>query len=241
MEAKNSRRLRAKLSRPMLRFWYGAVMSLSLTVAGFPVQASHHYTVRHLDVLATRVGKTYWIVAVNNRIPAFLSTPAANASSFQPQANEAFAVTELTGREQINPYYKVKFDSGKEGYIQPDKFLEELNLTIVAVDPQAHEKKKAAAAAAEEKKRVEWIQAQPWSPGIKAAAIRRQVIGGMNEAEIKKILGNPVRVIRVKAQLNVAEEHWLYPDGSTVIFYNGLLNRIEPPKPATPQPNTEHK
>jgi hypothetical protein len=224
----------------VLRYWYGAVISLSLTVAGFPAHASNHYTVRQLDVLATRVGKTYWIVAVNNRIPAFLSAPAGNASSFQPQANEAFEITELTGREQRNPYYKVKFDSGKEGYIQPDKFLDELNLTIAGVDPQAYEKNKAAAAAAEEKKRVAWIQAQPWSPGIKEAAIRRQIIGGMNEEEVKRILGSPVRMTRVKAQLNVAEEHWLYPDGSTAIFYNGLLNRIEP-GPATPQPSTEHK
>jgi hypothetical protein len=240
MKAKNPKGLLAKPHWRVFRVWYGAVILLSLTVADFPVHASHHYTVRHLDFLATRVGKTYWIVAVNNRIPSFLSTPAASASSFQPQANEAFEITELTGREQKNPYYKVKFDSGKEGYIQPDRFLEELNLTIASVDPQAYEKKKAAEAAAEEKKRVAWIQAQPWPPGIKEAAVKRQVIGGMNEVEVAKILGSPTRKVRVKAQLNVAEEHWLYPDGSTAIFFNGLLNRIES-RPATPQPRTEHK
>ena len=240
MEANNLRELRARFSGQVLRFWFGALASLSLIFTGFSVQASHHYTVRQLDFLAARVGKTYWIVAVNNRLPVFLSMPAADASSFQPQANESFEITELTGREQKNPYYKVKFASGKEGYIQPDRFLEELNLTIAAVDPQAYDKKKASEAAAEEKKRVEWIRAQPWSAGIKEAAIRRQVIGGMNEVEVKKILGSPTRVIHVKAQLNVAEEHWLYPDGSTVVFYNGLLNRIQP-APATPQPSTEHK
>jgi hypothetical protein len=69
----------------------------------------------------------------------------------------------------------------------------------------------------------------------------RQVIGGMNSGEVKKILGNPVRVSRVKGQINVAEEHWLYADGSTAVFYNGLLNRIEPKRTIEPQPSTEKK
>jgi hypothetical protein len=145
------------------------------------------------------------------------------------------------GRQEKNPYYKVKFDSGKEAYIQPEAFLEELNLGIASVDPQAIEKKKAAAAAEEEKNRVAWIQAQPWPRNIKEAAIKRQVLPGMNAAEVKKILGNPMRVSRVKTQLNVVEEHWLYADGSTAVFLNGLFNRIEPKRSNEPPPAAEGK
>jgi len=194
----------------------------------FPVHASHHYTDRQLDALATRVGKIYWIVAVNNQTPSFLSSPATNGAPFRPKSNESFEITELVGRNDRNPYYRVKFDSGREGYIQPDVFLEEFNATISSVDPLENEKKKAAEAAEEEKKRIEWIETQPWSRGVKEAAIKRQVISGMNEGEVKKILGNPIRVSKVKARLNVAEEHWLYGDGSTAIFYNGLFSHIVP-------------
>jgi hypothetical protein len=205
-----------------------AMVALFLAGAALPLHASHHYTDRQLDVLAARVGKIYWIVAINNRTPAFLSSPATNSASFHANANESFEITELVGRNEKNPYYKVKFDSGKEGYIRPDAFLEEFNATISSVDPLANEKRKAAEAAEEEKKRIEWIQAQPWSRGVKEAAIKRQVIPGMNEGEVKKILGNPVRVTKIKARLNVAEEHWLYADGSTAIFYNGLFSHIVP-------------
>ena len=37
-----------------------------------------------------------------------------------------------------------------------------------------------------------------------------------------------MRVTKVKSQLNVTEEHWLYADGSTAVFLNGLLDRVEP-------------
>jgi hypothetical protein len=50
----------------------------------------------------------------------------------------------------------------------------------------------------------------------------------MNQTEVRNILGKPTRVSRVKAQLNIVEEHWLYPDGSTAVFHNGLLNHVEP-------------
>ena len=228
MEAEYPRRLASKAKRFAVRCCVHAVLWLFLAGMAFPVHASHHYTDRQLDALASRIGKIYWIVAVNNQTPSFLSSPATNAASFRPKGNESFEITELVGRNDRNPYYRVKFDSGREGYIQPDVFLEEFNATISAVDPLENEKKKAAEAAEEEKKRIEWIEAQPWSRGVKEAAIKRKVIPGMNEGEVKKILGNPIRVSKVKARLNVAEEHWLYGDGSTAIFYNGLFSHIVP-------------
>ena len=241
MESNNMGGFRHKENLSALRYWPNSVLLVFLIVTAFPALASDRYTDHQLDALATRVGKIYWIVAVKNQTPLFLSSPTANAASFRPQANESFEITELVGRQDKNPYYKVKFNSGKEAFIQPETFLEELNLGIAAVDPQAIDKKKAADAAEEEKKRIEWIQAQPWSRTVKEAAIKRQVLGGMNGAEVKKILGNPLRVSRVKAQLNVIEEHWLYPDGSTAVFINGLYNRLEPNRNTEPQPRAEEK
>ena len=211
MESNHTDRFGHKENRSTLRHWPDPVLILIfLILTAFPALAFDRYTDHQLDALATRVGKIYWIVTVKNQTPLFLSSPTANAASFRPQANESFEIIELVGRQDKNPYYKVKFNSGKEAFIQPETFLEELNLGIAAVDPQAIDKKKAADAAEEEKKRVEWIQAQPWPRNVKEAAIKRQVLGGMNGAEVKKILGNPLRVSRVKAQLNVIEEHWLY-------------------------------
>jgi len=241
MGSNNTVGFRHKENLSALRYWPNSVLLVFLILTAFPAPASDRYTDHQLDALATRVGKIYWIVAVKNQTPLFLSSPTANAASFRPQANESFEITELVGRQDKNPYYKVKFNSGKEAFIQPETFLEELNLGIAAVDPQAIDKKKAADAAEEEKKRVEWIQAQPWSRTVKEAAIKRQVLGGMNGAEVKKILGNPLRVSRVKAQLNVIEEHWLYPDGSTAVFINGLYNRLEPKRNTEPQPRAEEK
>jgi hypothetical protein len=230
MESNNMGGFRHKENLSALRYWPNSVLLVFLILTAFPAPASDRYTDHQLDALATRVGKIYWIVAVKNQTPLFLSSPTANAASFRPQAKESFEIIELVGRQEKNPYYKVKFDSGKEAFIQPEAFLEELNLGIASVDPYALDKKKAAAAAEEEKSRVEWIQAQPWPRNVKEAAIKRQVMGGMNAAEVKKILGNPMRVSKVKAQLNVVEEHWLYPDGSTYVFSNGFYNRLEPPK-----------
>ena len=63
----------------------------------------------------------------------------------------------------------------------------------------------------------------------------------MNAAEVRQILGKPVRVSKVRGQINVTEEHWLYADGSTAVFLNGLFNRIEPKRSTETQPRAEGK
>ena len=204
------------------------VIFLLACFASISTAFASSYSERQLDALAERVGRTYWVASVNNRTPSFLSAVATKASSFRVEPNESFEITELVGRKTDHPYYKVKFASGKEGYISPDSFHEELNLTILSVDPQADEKKKAAAAGEDEKKRLEWIQAQPWSQAVKEAAIQRRPVPGMKTGEVNKILGKPTRVTKIQAPQRFGEEHWFYPDGSVVIFQNGLLIRIEP-------------
>ena len=222
------------------RIWsivrHGVVAALFVVIATpFSTVWAASYTDKQLEALATRVGQIYWIAAVDNRTPMFLSAPAPNASSFRAPANASFEITELTGWKAKNPYYKVRFESGKEGYIRPEAFHEEFNLTILTVDPQADMKKKAAQAEEANKQRVAWIEAQPWSQAVKEAAINRQAVLGMNVEEVRKVLGSPARVFKgrggqgakVKTQSGVIEERWLYAGGTELVFRNGLLVRIE--------------
>jgi hypothetical protein len=192
-----------------------------------PARASNHYTVRQLDALAARVGKTFWLNAVDGRVPQFLNSPASGSSRFSPPAEDSFVITELAGRAKKDPYYEVRFESGKVGYIRPEAFHEALNLTIVSADPRADEKEKKDKLASEEKERVAWIQSQPWAPQIKEAAIRKQPMPGLNAGEVKRILGPPMRITKLRAPSKVEEEHWFYKDGSVVIFHNGLLTKVD--------------
>jgi len=194
---------------------------------GDPVWASHHYTAKQMEALASRVGQTFWSKPVDGKGPSFVAAPAANAKLIRVDAIESLQITALVGQAVKNPYYKIKRDNGQEAYISPEQFLEALNLTIVTTDPAADDKRKAAEAAEADKKRIEWIQAQPWSPPIKEAAIKKQPIPGLTTSEIKNVLGQPSRIAKVRGPIRIAEEHWFYPDGSVLIFHNNLLNRVE--------------
>jgi hypothetical protein len=212
-----------------------SALTVLLCASPSSAQASHHYTPKQLEVLAQRVGKTYWVNNANSRATAFLTAPAANAPTFNPDPFESFEITELVGQKSKNPFYKIKLESGKEGFIRPEQFLEELNVTIVSIDPQADNKLRDAAAAEEEEKRVNWIQSQPWSAAVKQAAINKQAVPGMNVAEAKRVLGPPGRTYKVRgAKQRLGEEHWFYSNGDVLIFQNGLLQQVrknEKPEP----------
>jgi hypothetical protein len=212
----------------MLKKFLTPTIVLLLACSGyFAAQASDQYTPRQIEALSERVGKTYWANLADGRKLSVLSAPRVNASSFEAPPYEAFEITELAGQKTRELFYKVRFESGKEGFIRPDTFLEELNVTILSVDPKADEKRKAAATAEEEKKRVNWIQSQPWSQAMKDAAMKKQVLSGMSTGEVKNILGSPTRVSKIKGPQNIAEEQWFYPDGNVLVFHNGLLSRVE--------------
>ena len=91
------------------------IVWMILFTANASVTASDHYTDKQLDALASRVGKIYWINvnSQNPKPPTFLSAPAANAPSFSAGGNESFEITDLAGRANKDPYYKVKFESVK--------------------------------------------------------------------------------------------------------------------------------
>jgi hypothetical protein len=196
--------------------------------------ASNHYTEKQLAALADRVGKTFWIQEVNGRTPTFLAAAHAGTATFRARAGDSFEIVELVGRKDRNPYYKARFASGKEGYLRPEVILEELNLTLLTVDPLADQKRKAAKQAEEEKKRVDWINAQPWTAAVKEAALRGEPVPGMNFNEVKKIAGAPSRVTKLQPRGTTPEEHWFYPDGKQLIFQQGLLTRIVLDRSGTP-------
>ncbi|HEX2228361.1 MAG TPA: hypothetical protein VHM64_14580 [Candidatus Binatia bacterium] len=187
---------------------------------------SNHYTEKQITVLAERLGKTFWIREVNGRTPNFLSAADRRAASFRARTGDSFQIVELVGRSEKNPYYKVKFESGKEGYLRPETILEELNLTILTVDPLANERREAAKQAAQEKERVDWINAQPWPVAAKEAALKGNVVPGMTVSEVKRIAGAPSRVVKVESRGAIPEEHWFYADGKLLIFQRGLLSQI---------------
>jgi len=205
----------------------GWLFALSLLIFYSPSWPSHHYTAKQMEALASRVGQTFWSQPVDGKGPSFGTTPAANAKLFRVDAVEAFQITALVGQAAKNPYYKIKRENGQEGYISPEQFLESLNLTIVTTDPAADDKRRIAEAEDADKKRIEWIKAQPWSPAIKEAAIKKQPIPGLTTSEIKNVLGAPSRITKVRGPIKAAEEHWFYPNGSVLIFHNNLLSKVE--------------
>jgi hypothetical protein len=211
---------------PVLRIFSIAASIFLLAGASFGT-AGAAFTPKQLEAFSTRVGKTYWTKAIDNRSPVFLSRPAPGAPSFPAPANESFVIMELVAQNTSTPYYKVKFASDKEGYITPQGFHEELNLTIFSVEPDADQKRKEAQAAEQEKQRKAWIASQAWSDAVKEAALNRRAVPGMTTKEVLMVVGEPIRVVKGKnARLNLPEERWMYADGSELLFQNTLLVRI---------------
>ena len=206
-----------------------AVFFVSLLLgSGTPrIHGFNHYTPRQLEALRTRVGRTYWVVAIDGKTPPFLSAPSTGAPPVKVMDNALFTTMELLSDKTKDPYYKVEFASGAEGYIKADSFLEEFNARIVTLDPLAEEKKKADEAKQRERARVTWIQRQPWSPEVKEAALNGHAVIGMKTHEVKGVKGEPERVVKIEGDRYTAKEQWLYADGSVLVFINGQLAEFE--------------
>jgi hypothetical protein len=186
------------------------------------------FTEKQIEALQKYVGKTYWIAGESERGPLFLSAPSPEAASSSIVIKEVFQITELLPGPGETLYYKAKFPSGKEAYINVEAFLEELNSALVTRDPDSGQKRKAAEAAEEGSRREEWIRAQPWPENVKQAALKGQAILGMNTEEVKVTLGKPSRIIRLRSvgRFGGRQEQWTYP-GSTLTFTNGVLTLIQ--------------
>jgi len=208
-------------------FAAGALLCTLCFPVAVTASAAGQYTDKQLEAFATRVGKIYWVRPQDGNMPTFLSAPSSQSATVKPAPNESFEILELYGRANKEPYYKVKFDSGQLAYIRPEQFHEQFNLTITSIDPLANEKRRAEEQSKAEKERVQWINSQPWSPQVKQAAVNKQPTPGLNTSEVKRILGEPRRITKLRGVTKTAEEQWFYPDGTVLIFSNGLLSRIE--------------
>jgi hypothetical protein len=211
---------------------YAALVSAILLHLPFSTAwASSHFTPKQLEALGTYVGKTYWVVGGERQSPSFLSAPSPSALSFQPAVKESFDIKEIVGGTLQIPlyYFKVTFDSGKEGYISIGSFLEELNAAFATVDPDREIKRKLAQEAEEESRRQEWIRRQPWPEHVKEAALKRQAVLGMNTKEARAVLGKPKSMVPIRGAnpLMGKLEQWIYDGGPVLTFTNGLLTRIQ--------------
>lgn len=193
-----------------------------------PVFASSHLTEKQLEVLKNYVGKSYWVVAHEGKMPLFFSAPSSAGPSFHGKVKESFQITEMVGISNQRSYYRANFDSGREGYISVESFLEELNLTLLTQDPDSGQKRKAAQEAQEESRREAWIRVQPWPEHVKEAAIKKQAVLGMNMREARAALGKPTRVVKLNSnQLIGQQEQWIYEKGPVLTFTNGVITRMQ--------------
>jgi hypothetical protein len=193
--------------------------------------ASSRFTEKQLEAFGKYVGKTYWVMAEEGKRPLFFSAPSPAATSFLPEPKESFQVTEIVEGAMQRPayYYKVSFASGREGYIDLDSFLGQLNLTLLTVDPDRGQKVRSAKEAEEENKRAARIRAQPWPEHIKEAVLQRKAVLGMAMKEAREALGKPTRVVKVRdaSPLMGQQEQWIYQSGPVLTFTNGLITRIQ--------------
>jgi hypothetical protein len=201
-----------------------------LVVSGNGWTASQ-YTPKQIELYAQYVGKTYWVVEEAGT-PAFHAAPSSAAPSFRPRLKESFEINEIVGgtAKLPAPYYRVTFDSGKEGFIPVRSLVEQLNAAFVTVDPDRDAKAKLAKKTETEKKRQEWIQSQHWPEHVKQAAVKKQPVLGMSTKEASAVLGKPQRVVGIKNTnlLLGRQEQWTYEGGSVLTFTNGLITRIQP-------------
>jgi len=202
--------------------------ALFFLITGF---ASSRFTEKQLEAFEKYVGKTYWAVAEEGKRALFFSAPSPSAASFLAELKESLQITEMVQGAGQRPahYYKVRFGSGRDGYIDVDSFLEGLNLTLVTQDPDRGQKIRSAKAAQEEEKREARIRAQPWPEHVKEAVLKRQAILGMNMKEAREALGKPTRVVKLKDTnpLMGQQEQWIYEKGPVLTFTNGAISRIQ--------------
>ncbi|HEY3303430.1 MAG TPA: hypothetical protein VGL70_07845 [Candidatus Binatia bacterium] len=208
--------------------FFSALPFLAISSTSF---AASQYTPKQLEAYGRYVGKTYWVVEHEIKPPAFLSAPAPAAPSFQPAIKDSFEIKEIVGgtAQTREHYYRVVFDSGKEGFLSLGSFLEHFNASLVTVDPGRDAKAKLAKETEAENKRQAWIRAQHWPEHVKEAALKRQPVLGMSTKEAKAALGDPKRMVPMKSAtlLLGTQEQWTYENGLVLTFTNGLITRIQ--------------
>ncbi|HEY1372694.1 MAG TPA: hypothetical protein VGH50_09525 [Candidatus Binatia bacterium] len=209
-----------------------AILALPLCAAPHKIFAEPRYTEKQIEMFSSYVGKTYWVTDEKSQQPTFYTAAKTNSPTFQPAAKEGFEVKEVVEKTSDKPFYRVAFTSGKEGYIPVTAFMERINGSFTAIDPERDAKAKSAKETADEQKRRDYIRQQKWPEHVKEAAIRKEPVIGMSKKEATAVLGKPKSVVRLKSgnsggELMGRQEQWLYDTGQTLTFNNGILVRIQ--------------
>jgi hypothetical protein len=212
--------------------------TLAAAILALPLLAAPHafaeprYTEKQIEMFSSYVGKTYWVTDEKNQQPTFYTAPKNNAPTFQPAAKEGFEVKEVVDKASDKPFYRVAFESGKEGFMPVNTFMERLNGSFTAMDPERDAKAKTAKEIADEEKRRDWIRQQKWPEHVKDAALKKQPVIGMSKKEATAVLGKPKNIVRLKSgksgtELMGASEQWIYDNGPVITFNSGVIVRIQ--------------
>jgi hypothetical protein len=212
-----------------IRSLAAAIVALPLLGAPQSVRAEPRYTDRQIEQFSTYVGKTYWITADKEHQPTVYSAPSKDSAGFQPALKESFVLKEVVEKTSDTPYYRVEFESEKEGFIPVTSFLQEMDRSFMALDPERDAKAKSVKAIEQEEKRRDWIRSQKWPEHVKDAALKGQPALGMNKKEAEAVLGKPKSVVRLKRgnELIGRQEQWHYDNGPVLTFNNGVIVRIQ--------------
>ena len=213
--------------------------TLAVTILVLPLLGTAHnafaeprYTEKQIELFSSHVGKTYWVTTEKNQQPTFYTAPKTNAPTFHPAAKEGFEIKEVVDKTADKPFYRVAFESGKEGFIPVTSFMEGINGPFTATDPDRDAKAKTTKEIADEEKRRDYIRQQKWPEHVKEAALKKQPVIGMSKKEATAVLGKPKSVVRLKSgksgsELMGASEQWIYESGQVLTFSNGLIVRIQ--------------
>lgn len=220
------------MKRTLSRTLAAAIIALLLLAAPHNLFAEPRYTEKQLEHFSSYIGKTYWVTTEKNQQPTFYTAPKTNAQTFQPAAKEGFEVKEVVEKTSDKPFYRVAFESGKEGFIPVTAFMERINGSFTAIDPDRDDKTKTAKEIADEEKRRDWIRQQKWPQHVKDAALKKQPVIGMSKKEATAVLGKPKNVVQLKTgnsgtALMGKQEQWIYDNGPVITFNNGVIVRIQ--------------
>jgi hypothetical protein len=220
------------VKRTLSRTLAAAILFLPLFAAPHKAFAEPRYTEKQIEHFSSYVGKTYWVTSEKNQQPTFYTAPNTTAPTFQPAAKEGFEVKEVVEKTSDKPFYRVAFVSGKEGFIPVTAFMERINGSFTAIDPERDAKAKSAKEIADEQKRRDYIRQQKWPEHVKDAALRKQPVIGMSKKEATAVLGKPKSVVQLKSgnsgtALMGRQEQWIYEDGQVLTFNNGVVVRIQ--------------
>jgi hypothetical protein len=208
-----------------------SIFALALFTAPH-LSAEPRYTEKQIEMFSSYAGKTYWVTDEKSQQPTFYTAPKTDAPAFQPAAKEGFEIKEVVEKTSDKPFYRVAFQSGKEGFIPVTAFVERINSSFTATDPERDAKAKSAKETADEQKRRDYISKQKWPEHVKNAALNKQPVIGMSTKEATAVLGKPKNVVRLKsgnsgAELMGRQEQWHYATGQVLTFSNGILVRIQ--------------